>query len=229
MAGCPHVCARMGAEALREGALVQSVTTKGYAVGLSMAAFLAIAGCTGDAKPAVTISTTSPASSTTSTSESTTGSGSSTTPNTTASTTEAADPNVPAAARAKTADGAVAFTDYFAKQANAAYQQLKPSLINTLSTSDCKTCAAMVKTVEGYNANNQRYNGEFMHLTLNTIGTFEDGPDAKTFIRSETAPVKVSDSRGSTVQTLPAVKGNFSIFLIYHAGSWRVSEIQGTA
>jgi len=198
-------------------------------VSLALAAIVAVAGCTGDSTPTQTGSTTQPAASTSAPSSPTTPSGAATTPSGQATSTGVTDPNLPAAAREKTREGAVAFTDYFSKQANAAYQQLQPNLINALSTSDCKTCNAMVKTVHGYIANNQRYNGEIMHLTVNTIATFDDGPTAKTFIRSETAPVKVVDSNGAPVQTLPAVRDNFSVFLTYQAGSWRVSEIQGTA
>ncbi len=224
MAGCPHVCARMGAEALREGALVQSVTTKGYAVGLSMAAFLSIAGCTGDTKPTVTISTTSPASSTPSTSEPTTGSGSSTTPSTSASTTAGADPNVPPAAKAQTISGAEEFSKYFATQLNRAFNGDNPQGIESLVLPSCKTCQGMSQALDEYRKNGWKFQGEYLHLV--TVATFSlKGVNAEVRASTDQAGGSVVNQNGSTVTTAPRQAGDLALTLQYSQG-WRIAGIQ---
>jgi hypothetical protein len=227
MAGCPHVCARMGAEALREGALVLSVTTKPYAVALATVFALAIAGCTGDAEPTVTTSTTSPASSPTSTSQSTTGTGSSTTPNTTASTT-ATGTNIPPEARAKTADGAVAFTSYFVAEANAAYKQLTPERLSPLFLTSCKTCSAMTAQIKDYISRGEHLEGDFVTPTFVTIAQF-DGGQAKTFMSTDTKATRVVDVHGSTVREVAPSKANGSIFLEFREGRWVLTDLKVAA
>ncbi len=226
MAGCPHVCARMGAEALREGALVQSVTTKPYAVGLATAALIAVAGCTGDAKPTVTISTTSPASSTTSTSESTTGSGS-TTPSTSASTTAAADPNVPAAAGAETTEGAIAFTTHFFGLVNQAWTRPEARLLPPLFTAACTSCQNFEDNAEKYVREGTRYN----KTPLEVIEVSPHGPPVKGARQTIDVVVNqvaasVVDANGKSVSDIKEQRGVFVAELLWMDTGWKLTSIK---
>jgi len=207
---------------------VKSVPTKPYAVGLAVAAIIAVAGCTGDPKPTGTSSSAPPGTSTSATSESTTSSGTSTTPNTSASTSAAADPNFPAAARAKTGDGAVVFTTYFATQANTSYRTLKPELLEPLVLPECKTCAAMIKQVNDYITKKQKYEAEFITPTTVAISSTSDD-QAQVFLSTDSKGGSVVDSNGNVVEKLPAQRGSVTFYLGYRAGSWRVAEIKSNA
>lgn len=228
MAGYPHVCARMGAEALREGALVQSVTTKGYAaVGLSMAAFLSIAGCTGDAKPTVTISTTSPASSTPSTSESTTGSGSSTTPIASASTTAAAYPKMPAAAGAETIEGAIAFTTHFFGLVNHAWTRPEARLLPPLFTATCTSCQNFEDNAEKYVREGTRYN----KTPLEVVEVSPHGPPVKGARQTidvvvHQVPASVVDANGKSVSDIKEQRGVFVAELLWMDTGWKLTSIK---
>lgn len=122
----------------------------------------------------------------------------------------------------------MAFTEYFMKQANAGYTQLRPELFEPLVTSECKTCSAMSDAIRDYQAKGQRYVGEFVTPTFITIAML-DGNTAKTFMSVRGKGSKVVDSSGSLVKEVPPASGNLSIFLSYETGSWRVSEIKGFA
>ena len=201
-------------------------------MGLALTAVFAVAGCTSNSAPAPGVSSTPPAGSTT-TSASTTSSATPTATSATSTTTSepstaATDPNVPAAARAQTADGAVAFTAYFAAQANASYQNLKPELLNLLVLQECKTCAAMIQQVNDYIARKQRYEAEFISPTAITISSASDD-QAQVFLSTDSKGGRVVDSNGNTVEKLPPQQGNVTFYLVYRSGGWRVSEIKTNA
>ena len=117
----------------------------------------------GDPTPPPAGAATPPTSSASTSPTPTTSSATSTTPTATPS-TEATDPNIPPAAKAQTSDGAVAFTGYFAAQANASYQTLNPELLTPLVISECKTCTAMIKQINEYITRQQKYGSPGMSV-----------------------------------------------------------------
>ena len=198
-----------------------------YAVGLALTAVLAVAGCS-DPAPTQTVTSSSTSTGSSTTSKPTTSSAAPTTPETSATTTAATDPNVPAAARAKTADGAVAFTSYFLTQANAAYKQLKPELLSPLVRPACKTCSAMTAQIQAYIAQGQRLEGDFVTPTFVTIAQI-DGDDAKTFMSTDTKATKVVDANGATIRQIAPNKANGSIFLKFTASGWQIEDFKVAA
>lgn len=135
------------------------------------------------------------------------------------------NPSVPKAAQAQTAEGAVAFTTYFTTQVNTAFTTRDPQSVAKLSTSQCKTCSAIVGQIQEYLAKGQTYDGEFFHITSNTVATFS-GTSAKTFIRTDSRGAKIRDSGGTVVRTVPAQSGSGTISLNYTGGQWRVTAVQ---
>jgi hypothetical protein len=138
------------------------------------------------------------------------------------------DPNLPAAAREKTREGAVAFTTYFATQANASYRSLSPELLVPLVLPECKTCAAMIRQINEYIARKQKYEADFITQTTVTISSASDDR-AEVFLTTDSKGGRVEDSNGNLVEKLPAQRGSVTFYLAYVSGSWRVSEIKSNA
>lgn len=128
-----------------------------YAVSLALAAIVAVAGCTGDSTPTQIGSTTQPAASTSAPSSPTTPSGAATTPSGQATSTGVTDPNLPAAAKAQTTEGATALTGYFFTLLNQAWTRPQAGLMSRHFTSACLTCQNFEKNANEYVAKNQRY------------------------------------------------------------------------
>jgi hypothetical protein len=126
-------------------------------------------------------------------------------------------------------DGAVAFTRYFADQANKAYETVTPEPIQTLSATSCKTCEAMVTSLTKWRDSHYRYEGKFVEPISITIATFGEDGIAKTLLMGSTGDARVLDQNGAVVQSFPGSSASSSVFLAYRDGQWRVTEIQRTA
>jgi hypothetical protein len=136
---------------------------------------------------------------------------------------------IPEPARANTADGAVAFVNYFTKQANEAYTKLEPQPIVELSEPSCKTCKGMVDAINAWKAKNQNYEGQFVNPINSTIGAFPNDGTAKVVVTTKTDGGRIVDENGSTVSTFPGESGNLSIGVIRVGDRWSVSSIQAAA
>lgn len=203
---------------------MKSVPTKPYAVGLAVAAIIAVAGCTGDPKPTGTSSTTPPGTSTSATSESTTSSSTSTAPSTTtARTSPAIDPDVPEAAKSQTISGAEAFTTYFMDVINRAMNSADPDLIPRLALPSCTSCASYNKTVQQMHDDGQHMQGGFLTLSSVTASTF--GKEVAEVLVTARQGGEIVDSSGGVVSKPPAKSGRLSVSLTYNSG-WRVSLVQ---
>ena len=99
---------------------MRRTTPSTYAVGLALTAVVAVAGCTGPA-PTQTVTSSSTSTGSSTTSKPTTSSAAPTTPETSATTTTVIDPNIPAAAKTHTREGAEVFVRYFFDQFNLAW------------------------------------------------------------------------------------------------------------
>lgn len=202
----------------------EGMTTKPYAVGLAAAATIAVAGCTGDARPVVTSSATSPAPSSSSTSGSTTTSGTSTAPSTTtAGTSPAIDADVPEAAKSQTVSGAEAFTTYFIHLINRAMNSADPDLIPRLALPSCTSCASYNKTVQQMHDDGQHMQGGFLTLSSVTASTFSK--EVAEVLVTARQGGEIVDSSGGVVSKPPAKSGRLSVSLTYNSG-WRVSLVQ---
>lgn len=198
-----------------------------YAVSLAAAAMVAVAGCTGDARPAVTSPTTPPAASSSPSSASTTSSGTSTTPTTSASTTATADPNVPEAAKAQSLNGAVAFSKYYYALINQAWTKPQAGLLPPHSTPNCKTC-------QGFEEDAARYVREGLHydktplevLQVSPYGPATPGDKQLLAVTAHQVPARVVDPSGKSVEEIKDVQGVFVIDVRWSGGAWKFDSIK---
>jgi hypothetical protein len=153
----------------------------------------------------------------------------SSTPNSTSTTSTSTAPAIPEAARANTPDGAVAFTLFFAAQANQAYSDLNSKLIADLSQDSCGTCKAMIEAINGWIAKKQRYEGEFINPVASNISAFPKDGTAKVLITSQTRGGRIVDANGSVSSTFSSESGNVSVSLSRLADRWSVTSIKGSA
>ena len=137
--------------------------------------------------------------------------------------------STPEAAYANTPDGAVAFTEFFAKRANQAYSELNPDLITPLSQDSCGTCKAMVEAINGWKAKNQRYEGQFINPVASTISAFPNDGTAKVLVTSRTSGGRILDANGSVSSTFASESGNVSVSLVRTSDKWSVTSIKGSA
>ena len=193
---------------------------KGYAAALALGAVSLLGACT-------TPPATDPPSSTSTSGSSSTSAGVTPPASTSTISTPPSPTGVPEAARANSAEGAVAFTQYFLAKANAAYSASDSHLYQDLVLASCKTCSAMTSTLEGYRAKQYRYVGDFVTPVNVTISTF-NGSDVGALVSTDTKASKVYAPDGSLVQEVAAAKGNIVVQLMRDANDWRVSGIKGS-
>lgn len=146
-----------------------------------------------------------------------------------ATATPSSQSRIPEAARANTADGAVAFATFFIAQANAAYKELDLSAVSGLYSAQCKACNAMAGYVESWKTKGYRYTGNFATPTFITASAFPGDNSGKVLLQSKNPPAKVIDSTGSTIETIAAEVSTSSIFLTFADGGWTVEEIKVAA
>jgi hypothetical protein len=153
----------------------------------------------------------------------------SSTPTSTSTTSTSTAPAIPEAARANTPQGAEAFTRFFADQANRAYDNLDPAVIQSLSAPGCKTCESMVTSLTLWRDSNYKYEGKFVTPTSITISAFPQDGTAKTVLMGSSSDARVLDNNGTVVQKFAAQSASSSVFLSYEAGQWKVTEIKRAA
>lgn len=212
---------------LATGAGVKSVPTKPYAVGLAVAAMIAVAGCTGDPKPTGTSSSATPTTSTSAASESTTASSTSTTPNTPASASATTDPNVPAAARTQTTDGASAFTRYFYGLVNQAWTKPEAGLLPPLFTAACTSCQNFEDNAAKYVRERTRYNKTPLEiLEVSRHGPAIEGPKQTIDVVVHQTAASVVDASGKSVSDIKEQRGIFVTEVAWMDTGWKLTAIK---
>lgn len=178
----------------------------------------AVAACTTPSSP--------PVESTTSASTATSSSATSTSTTASRATTTLAGSDLPEAARANTADGAVAFTLFFFKEVNRSYSSMTPEPIVALSARDCRGCAIMRDSVQQWKQRGYRYVGDFITPTVVTISAFPGDQTAKVLVTSKTAESRLLTASNSVAQVFPAEDANSVVSLNYREGRWATSEVK---
>lgn len=195
-----------------------------YAATFVAVALVAISGCTSaDPGPA----TSSTAFTTTSASATTSPSSSPTTPPVSTTTKSSDDPNLPAAARVNSDTGAQEFTKFFLDQVNRAFQMGQVELISPYSGDRCKTCDGIKTAIARYEAKNQHYLGEYVHVSFLTLSS-RTGTMAKVFVSTDQPGSKITDANGQVVKQIPGGAGNLSVTLEFKS-AWAIQEIQSVA
>ena len=173
-----------------------------------------LAGCSGDAKPDASSSTTSSPSPTT------------TAPPTASATT---DPNIPVAARAHTPAGAEAFVRYFYSQVNIAWTTPKTGLVSALSSSGCLSCDALEATAADLVNKRHHYDGP--PVTIVTVGSIgEDSPGhPQVVVQSIQEHRSVRDSAGQVALTDAREPGKFVVMLDWTDHGWSFATVKSLA
>ena len=175
---------------------------------------------------ACTTSTARPAESSTSAATASSSTASTPPTNGSTSTTTSAGSDIPEAARANTADGAVAFTQFFFREVNRGYSSMTPEPIVALSATDCRGCAIMRDSVQQWKQQGYHYVGDFITPTLVTVSAFPGDQTAKVLVTSKTAESKLLTATNSVVQVFPAEDANSVVSLNYQGGRWLASEVK---
>jgi hypothetical protein len=187
-----------------------------YAAGL--AAVLALAGC-GDGGgqaggPSASVPATTSTAAVSSTASST-------------STTAPVDPvlaRIPAAARPETSAGAEAFTAFYFKELNRAWETGNPSPLEGLSAPDCKTCVAFFEGAQSLKDAGEHHKGETLTVTEVSAVNFVNQKRELAVHATQNA-VPVVNASGVTVDTTAAGEGVFIVNLTFD-GRWVVSRLQ---
>jgi len=170
-----------------------------------------LTGCSGEAEP-------DPTSSTTSTSPPTTSAPTTSSPIT--------DPNIPVAARAHTPAGAEAFVRHFYEQLNTAWTTPSKGLISTLSTSACKSCAALESTAADLVLHGQHYDGPPVTIvSVDSIGEATSG-HPEVVVRFIQEHRSVIDSSGKVVLSDQRKEGKFVATLGWSTRGWSVETVK---
>jgi len=196
--------------------------TSAALLAVPLVASMLLSGCGGSDKADASHSTTATSSPT------------STVPPTTSAPTSStasptADPNIPAAARAHTPAGAEAFVRYFYEQVNTAWTKPSAGLITALSSSGCKSCAALETIATDLVEKRQHYNGPPVTVvSVAHLGEASPGhPEVLVqFIQEDR---KVIDSAGQIATTDQRKQGKFVVALGWSDKGWSVVSVKSLA
>ena len=186
-----------------------------------LAASMLLAGCGGDPKAGAPKSTATGSPPTASTSAPK--------PTTTASPTIAApkiDPNIPAAARAHTPEGAAALVRYFHGQLNLAWGEPRTGLLAPLSLPGCKTCSTLEGTAAKMVPKHERMATNTVRIDSADPGATESNGDQTVVVTGAQLKTSVIDSNGQKVRDIPADRLRLLVTTRWTTSGWRVGEIK---
>jgi len=198
-------------ERFKSGIMRSVKRTSAALVAVPLAASMLLAGCSGDAKPDASSSTSSPTTSAPTTASPTT------------------DPNIPVAARANTLAGAEAFVRYFYSQLNIAWTKPSSGLISALSSPNCKSCSALEATSADLGKKGQHYDGP--PVTLVSVGSIGEASPGhpQVLVRFTQERRNVIDRSGHVVLTDQKKQGKFVAALGWSSGGWSVETVKSLA
>lgn len=141
--------------------------------------------------------------------------------------TSAAASTIPAAARARTPEGAEAFTRYFIDQVNVAWTTPKTGLISALSLPTCKSCASLEDRVKKLTAANQRYSTP--PWSASSVAYQGDTDDKRAVVEMSgmQRSAQVVGLDGRKVGEQPQEKSVRQFVLREAADGWRIDSIRG--
>ena len=209
---------------------MRRTTPSTYAVGLALTAVFAVAGCTSNSAPAPGVSSTPPAASTT-TSASTTSIATPTATRATSITsrpsTPPTDPNVPAAAKAQTTDGAIAFTQYFFDSVNTSWTKPEAGRLPALFTPTCSSCQNFENNAAKYVRENTRYNKTPLEiLEVSSHGPAVEGPKQTVDAVIHQVAASIVDASGKSVSNAEEQRGIFVSDLVWQGDGWKLTSIK---
>lgn len=196
-----------------------------------LTAALTLSACSGEVTaqtPAASASgPTTPSTRTVTSTATPTNSAPSTTPASSSPPASAPDPvlaRIPPAARSETAEGAAAYVTFYMQEVNRAFRTADPTILDGLSSPDCKTCGAYRRGVQQVGADGQKYGGDLVRVIYATAAEFT-AARRQVLISIEQRSVPVMNEAGSTVSMTDSGKGTLVATLRYKA-RWRIDRLQ---
>ena len=189
------------------------------AVLLAVAGSASVSACSGG-------STTAPSATTTTARATTSSSTTSTTSIPPSTLTPAYDgpTGVPAAARAHTDAGRIAFATYYVQQINETGKHPKAGVLEPLALPTCKSCTNYSGTVRELVSGKTRYTGDSFQI-VDTVFPEVANHDVVE-VTCEGLRLQEVDGQGRVVQTYPKDGRGGLVFYIAWSHSWKVSEIK---
>lgn len=184
-----------------------------------LAASMLLTACGEDTKPDASPSSTATSSST--------AVATSTPTETTASPTAGpkTDPNIPAAARARTPAGAEALVRYFHDQLNVAWGKPQAGLLAPLSLPGCKTCSTLEDTAANMVEKNERVRGDTVRIDSVAAAATESNGDQTVVITGAQLKTSVF-ANGKKVRDIPADRLRLLATARWTSDGWRIREIK---
>lgn len=197
-----------------------------YAVALAGALTFALAGCNGGENDPTATSSSSSSSSTTSPSPSSSGS-----PSGSASSTGSASPSastsvsVPVAARANTADGAVAFAKWTTQAGDYAFVDLNPSVLSAVAAPGCVDCDAIVKSIADMKASGYHQKGRSITVD-DAQAQGQNGASRTVQLLISKRTVAFVHSGGTEAPGTKAEKFKLNVKATWSQGAWQLNEVR---
>jgi hypothetical protein len=143
---------------------------------------------------------------------------------TTTTTSTAAPNDIPVAARAHTAAGAVAFVRYFIDRVNYAWTAPEVGVISRLGEPGCLSCKSMEATAHDLNLKGHRYRTD--PVTATQIRPVSSAPKGQQYVVAEMHQHRtdIIDAQGQIISTDADKRFTTTIALVWRGGSWRVFD-----
>ncbi|MBM6404154.1 hypothetical protein JQN72_07840 [Phycicoccus sp. CSK15P-2] len=142
------------------------------------------------------------------------------------SSTGGAGPEVPAAAREQTPEGAEAFVEFYFEQFNVAWTEPRPGLIEANSTGDCKFCRTTEEHAVWLADNDQRYSSE--PITLKSVEALAGAPKGQLYLFAEFVqnPVDVVTADGTVTSSEDRMDVQRNLALKWSGGRWYMFAVE---
>jgi hypothetical protein len=137
-----------------------------------------------------------------------------------------ADPGIPAAARAATADGAQQFVRYWVSQFNAAQQKPDADMLALISTPECRGCQAFLSEIRQLQAEGKRVDGDVWEVNTTELSSFENAATAVVFSNIHQLPAARVDRSGAVLTNYKDRTDDYGFTLTHDGTMWRVSRLQ---
>lgn len=136
-------------------------------------------------------------------------------------------PLLPATAKEKSPIGLQAFARYYIDVYNYALRTGETTLLESLATDDCDTCAAYVKQVRDAYAGGGRIDGGTVKVLNSGAPPLIDGMDSRVDLKIDVAKERDLDAHGAVIKQFPGEKSS-SVVLYpkWRAGRWILTALK---
>lgn len=135
---------------------------------------------------------------------------------------------MPAAARERTSEGAVAFVRYFMELTNEIGMRPRLGVLRPLSTANCKSCAGLEEDTQALVTDGEHYGGPA--VTVESIGAFSGDPqrdgEYRVGVQVTQGGHPILAGNGEVVQEMPRSQRTFIVHLVWRNRMWLTNEIK---